>query len=134
MAEVDTLGLEQFTWIDMDKVQEILKVLSETIRAQCPYDTGALSQSIDTYYNGNTAQVVIGNDLVDYARITNETWEKRHNPNEGWVQRAIESCVPVIQAILSGDATQDEIDKYVGIQKGAYRLRQQMKATSLESE
>lgn len=118
----------------MDKVQEILKVLSETIRAQCPYDTGALSQSIDTYYSGNTAQVVIGNDLVDYARITNESWNKGKNPNEGWVQRAIESCVPIIQAILSGDTSQDEIDKYVGIQKGAYRLRQQMKATSLESE
>ena len=60
MVEVVTLGLEQFTWNDMDKVQEMLRVLAETIRAQCPYDTGALSQSIDTYYNGTTAQVVIG--------------------------------------------------------------------------
>lgn len=109
----------------INKVQETLRVLSETIRAYCPYDTGALSQSIDTYYNGTIAQVIIGNDLVDYARYTNEKWQEGTNPNEGWVQRAIDSCVPIIQAIFNGSATQEEIDNYVKIAKSAYKLKQQ---------
>lgn len=118
----------------MDKVQEILKVLSETIRAYCPYDTGALSQSIDVYYNGTIAQVIIGNDIVDYARYTNEPWQNGTNPNEGWVQRAIDSCVPMIQAIFNGSATQEEIDKYVGITKSAYRLRQQQRIQEIQAK
>lgn len=118
----------------MDKVQEILRVLSETIRAHCPYDTGALSQSIETYYNGGIAQVVIGNDIVDYARITNEAWTKGRNPNEGWVQRAIDSCLPLIQAIFKGEASQEEVDKYVNITQSAYRLRQQQRIQEIQAK
>lgn len=108
----------------MNKTQELLRVLSETIRANCPYDTGALSQSIDIYYAGSEARVIIGNDLVDYARITNEEWNKGHNPNEGWVQRAIQSAIPIMQAIFKGEISQSEIDEYVRMQKGIYRTTQ----------
>lgn len=108
----------------MNKIQEVLKVLSETIRANCPYDTGALSQSIDTYYDGSSAKVVIGNDLVDYARITNESWNRGQNPNEGWVERAIQQAIPIIQSIFRGDISQKEIDKYVGLQRQIYRETQ----------
>ena len=108
----------------MNKIQEVLKVLAETIRANCPYDTGALSQSIDTYYDGSSAKVVIGNDLVDYARITNEEWSRGNNPNEGWVQRSIQYAIPVIQAIFRGDMSQEEIDEYVGLQRQIYRETQ----------
>lgn len=107
-----------------NKIQEMLRVLSETIRSYCPYDTGALSQSIETYYSGNEARVIIGNDLVDYARVTNEPWQKGKNPNEGWVQRAINAAVPVVQAIFRGEITQSEIDQYVKLQNNIYRATQ----------
>lgn len=96
----------------MDVVYEALKILKLVLQARAPYDTGNLAiNSIRIVGNA----VYIGGEIADYAIYTNEPWvsEKFHgakNPNEGWVQAAIQEAAPIIQRVLSGKATQTDIN------------------------
>jgi len=103
-------------------MQVIVDILKSTLKAQCPYDTGNLSRSIDSYDKGTGHwQIVIGNDFIDYAIYTNEVWKKGVNPNAGWVQRAIESAKPIIIAYAKGTITSEDVDKYMQEQRNIYQ-------------
>lgn len=117
-----------------EKINNVLNVLKSTLVAMCPYDTGNLSASIDIYDRDTAPKIIIGNDTVDYAIYTNEKWSKGRNPNEGWVQRAIEACRPLIQAIFGGTISQAEIDEYIKKQGNIYHTTQQRRVAEIQQE
>lgn len=58
-------------------------------------------------------EVVIGGEPAPYAVYTNEPWiaEKWHgavNPNQGWIQMAIEEAKPALIGILSGTISEQD--------------------------
>lgn len=91
-------------------------VIMSVLRVNCPFDTGNLSKSI----NAENEQLVItiGDDDVQYAPFTNEPWvdEKWHgkqNPNEGWINRALEIALPIVDSLLQGSITEAEAEEIV---------------------
>lgn len=92
----------------MDVIREACNLLKLVLQARAPYDTGNLAiNSIRVVGNA----VYIGGEIADYAIYTNEPWRKGKNPNEGWVERAIEEAKPLIQRALSGRATLEDVER-----------------------
>lgn len=90
----------------MDIVHEALNILKLVLQARAPYDTGNLAlNSIRIVGNA----IYIGGEIADYAIYTNEPWIRGKNPNEGWVEKAIEEAKPMIQRVLSNKATMQDI-------------------------
>lgn len=90
----------------MDLIREACNILKLVLQARAPYDTGNLAlNSIRIVQNS----VVIGGEIADYAIYTNEPWSKGKNPNEGWVQKAIQEAAPLIQSVLSGKAKMSDV-------------------------
>lgn len=105
--------------MDLLKKTEICALILETTcRIYAPKDTGNLSiNAIKSVYEDGMWQVVIGGELAPYAVYTNEAWisEKwkgAQNPNEGWIQNAIEAVRPAIIGIFEGTYTEEEIAEY----------------------
>lgn len=105
--------------MDLLKKTEICALILETAcRIYTPKDTGNLSiNAIKSVYEDGVWQVVIGGELAPYAVYTNEPWISPHwkgatNPNENWIQKAIESVRTVIVGIFQGIYTEQEISKY----------------------
>lgn len=90
----------------MDLIREACNVLKMVLQARAPYDTGNLALNSIRIVNN---AVLIGGEIADYAIYTNEKWTKGKNPNEGWVERAIEEAKPLIQRIVSGRASIEDI-------------------------
>ena len=99
-----------------DRKQFALQYLKDTLKAICPKDTFNLTIAgivvVDDEYVG------IGNENAEYAIYTNESWKDKRwkgktNPNEGWVQRGIESALPYIKQIMSGELTKDDIEQSI---------------------
>lgn len=91
-------------------------VIMSVLRVHCPLKTGRLSKSI----NAENEQLVItiGDDDVQYAPFTNEPWvdERWHgkqNPNEGWIERALDIAVPIVDRLLQGSITEAEAREIV---------------------
>ena len=91
-------------------------VILSVLRVHCPLKTGGLSKSI----NAENEQLVItiGDDDVQYAPFTNEPWvdERWHgkqNPNEGWIERALDIAVPIVDRLLQGSITEAEAREIV---------------------
>lgn len=95
----------------MDPVLEACRVLKQVLQARAPFDTGNLFRNgIRIVEN----KVIIGGELAPYAVYTNEPWtsekwDGKKNPNEGWVQRAIREALPLVQRVLEGKATEDDV-------------------------
>lgn len=107
----------------MDLVYEALKILKLVLQARAPYDTGNLAlNSIRIVQNS----VVIGGEIAEYAIFTNEPWSKGKNPNEGWVQRAIQEAKPLIQMTLNGKCSAADVQRaqqtYADILKDRQRV------------
>lgn len=105
--------------MDLLKKTEICALILETTcRIYAPKDTGNLViNAIKSVYEDGVWQVVIGGELAPYAVYTNEPWVSPHwksatNPNENWIQKAIESVRTVIVGIFQGIYTEEEISKY----------------------
>ena len=105
--------------MDLLKKTEICALILETTcRIYAPKDTGNLSiNAIKSVYEDGMWQVVIGGELAPYAVYTNEAWisEKwkgAQNPNEGWIQNAIEVVRPAIIGIFEGTYAEEEIARY----------------------
>ena len=113
----------------MDPVREACRILKQVLQARAPYKTGNLAlNSIRIVGN----KVVIGGEIAPYAAFTNEPWESERsngkmNPNERWIQRAIEEALPLIQRVLNGQASDADVKaairKYQGIYEERKRLR-----------
>lgn len=100
------------------KSQLCALILETSCRIYAPKDTGNLSiNAIKSVYEDGMWQVVIGGELAPYAVYTNEAWisEKwkgAQNPNEGWIQNAIEVVRPAIIGIFEGTYAEEEIARY----------------------
>ncbi len=112
----------------MDLVYEACKILKAVLQARAPYDTGNLAMN-NIRIDRNRGRVIVGSkESADYAPITNEPWvsEKWHgkkNPNEGWINRAIEEALPIIQRVLSGRATDKEVEDALNYYSGVREER-----------
>lgn len=91
--------------------------LQKVLILRAPKDTGNLAfnsirlVAVDSY----NWQIVIGGEIAEYAIYTNEPWISERwggkvNPNEGWVNRAIEDSVGILQSILDGKISQKEVE------------------------
>lgn len=101
-------------------IEQKTRLAAEIIEASCriyaPKDTGNLSMNaIRCVYENGIWQVVIGGEIAPYAVFTNEPWINRKgtNPNENWIQDAIESIQEIIVDIFSGRYTEQEIQDFI---------------------
>jgi hypothetical protein len=108
-----------------EKLEQASKYLQQVLKVFAPKDTGNLSLNAIrvVQVEPNKWQIIIGGEIAPYAVFTNAEWVAprwggSRNPNEGWVNRAIESAKPVLISILSGAITLTEIDSAILEQKG----------------
>ena len=98
------------------KTQLAAHIVETACRIYAPKDTGNLSlNAIRSVYEDGMWQVVIGGEVAPYAIYTNEEWINRggkQNPNEHWIEKAIESVKSVIVNIFSGTYTIEQIQAY----------------------
>jgi hypothetical protein len=88
-------------------------LLHTALVANAPKDTWNLAlNSIRIAQDKGQWHVLIGGEIAPYAEFTNEPWQRGKNPNEGWIERTIDECLPMIKQIMSGAITQEEIDEY----------------------
>ena len=95
---------------------KILRAVYEAcdyIKSVSPFDTGYLRENIKPeQVSENEYQIRIGGELVPYAVYTTETWVaprwKGHkNPNEHWINLAVDEVVRRIAAVLGGEISVD---------------------------
>lgn len=103
------------------------QIVYSMLRAQCPIDTGNLSQH-GIWPNDDGSEIYIGGERAPYAVYTNEPWvsEKWHghkNPNEGWIDKVLTDALPIIKAALSGDITEDEYNEIISNNNSDYQAR-----------
>lgn len=88
--------------------------LHSALVANCPKDTWNLAlNGIRIVQDAGKFYVVVGGESAPYAHFTNEKWEKGTNPNEGWVERTIEMCLPYIKQIMSGTISTEEVNQII---------------------
>jgi len=99
------------------------------LKANCPIDTGNLSQH-GIWMSDDGSKIWIGGELAPYAIYTNEPWSefdfplKGHkNPNENWIDNAIEKSVQTIKTVLSGELTDEEINALIAENQKTYQNR-----------
>lgn len=83
----------------------------ELYRAKSPYKTGNLRLNAIRFemVGYNTCKIYIDDVIAPYVYYTNEKWVSprwngRQNPNEGWVERAIEETLEQISREYKGRA------------------------------
>jgi len=89
-------------------------ILYIVVKSFCPVRTGNLvSNGITMKSDGS--EIYVGGDLAPYAIYTNENWDifapplQGHtNPNERWIDKAIQEAVPLIKSALSGGISEEE--------------------------
>ena len=101
-----------------DKLEQASRYLQSILKVFSPKDTGNLSLNAIriVQVKPNEWQIIIGGEIAPYAVFTNaewkaERWAGKRNPNENWVQRAIDTARPNLALILSGTITPSEFDK-----------------------
>lgn len=108
-----------------DKLEQASRYLQQVLKIFAPKDTGNLSLNAIRVVQvaPNKWQIVIGGEIAPYAVYTNNKWiasrwAGKTNPNEGWVNKAIESAKPYLIQILSGAVDITEIEKAILEQQG----------------
>jgi hypothetical protein len=108
-----------------EKLEQASKYLQQVLKVFAPKDTGNLSLNAIRIVQvaPSKYQIIIGGEIAPYAVYTNSEWVAQRwagkvNPNQGWVNRAIDNAKPVLMSILSGAITLDEIDSAILEQKG----------------
>ena len=108
-----------------EKLEQASKYLQQVLKVFAPKDTGNLSLNAIRIVQvaPSKYQIIIGGEIAPYAVYTNaewvsQRWSGKVNPNQGWVNRAIDNAKPVLMSILSGAITLDEIDSAILEQKG----------------
>lgn len=97
------------------KLETASQIIETACRIYAPKDTGNLSiNAIRTVYENGTWQVVIGGEVAPYAIYTNEEWINRgtENPNEHWIEKAVESVRGVLINIFTDSYTPEELNLY----------------------
>jgi hypothetical protein len=108
-----------------EKLEQASKYLQQVLKVFAPKDTGNLSLNAIRIVQvaPSKYQIIIGGEIAPYAVFTNadwvaQRWAGKVNPNQGWVNRAIDNAKPVLMSILSGAITLTEIDSAILEQKG----------------
>lgn len=124
-----------------DRLYLTADFLCSALKAICPYDTGNLCNSIRVYETEQGVFVGIGDETTPYkskdttvnnvAIITNEPWKRGNNPNEGWIERGINSAMETMRQILGGELTDEEVRELVTENEQRLFERQQDKAAEL---
>lgn len=82
------------------------------LRVYCPVRTGNLAATITP--DNNSLVITIGNENIQYAPYTNEAYKDgRVNKNEGWIDRAIEASLPIVERFLAGAVSEEEVTELV---------------------
>ncbi len=87
------------------------------IKSVAPVDTGTLRDSIKVEKTGkNEYQIKICSPLIDYVVYTNEKWvaprwKGRENPNEKWIDKAVDFVVSLIASLLDGEISYDHQER-----------------------
>ncbi|MBQ7912973.1 MAG: hypothetical protein IJ308_04405 [Clostridia bacterium] len=120
----------------MDIVYEACKILKLVLQARAPYETGNLAMN-SIRIAGN--RVIIGGEIAPYAPITNEPWTAAkwngaRNPNQGWVQAAIKEAAPIIQRVLSGRATDEDVQRATNRYNGILAERKKERLVKLKEK
>lgn len=104
----------------------VMQYLQVVLQANAPKDTWNLSMNgIRIVQENGKFYIAIGGEPAPYAPITNEKWNGRTNPNEGWIQKSIDLALPYIKRIMSGAITENEIrDAISDVQLDIDRQRQ----------
>jgi hypothetical protein len=98
-------------------LERIAYELQRYLRRKAPYDTGNLHNSIEpVQVSNNEWQVTIGGEPAPYAVYTNEPWisprwKGKQNPNEGWIDRALDDFVISLASRLGGHITFEKAPK-----------------------
>lgn len=101
-------------------------LLHSALVANAPKDTWNLAlNGIRIIEENGKFYVVIGGEPAPYAEATNEAWSKGKNPNEGWIERTIEECLPMVQQVMSGDITVEEVQEIMNERYHKSILKQQ---------
>lgn len=124
-----------------DPRYEACRILQTILRARAPYDTGNLAGRgiIIENYENCPAVYIGGADVAPYAPYTNEPWvserwKGRKNPNEGWIERAIEEAKPYIQKALSNRMTEEEVMELLGDYNAEYERRRALRIADKEEK
>ena len=105
-----------------DREMAAARMLEAFLKAGAPYDTGNLAlNSIRIVERRGQIAVVIGGEIAPYATYTNEEWiaerwRGKVNPNQGWIEAAIQAALSAIQAVMSGAMTKAEYDNIMAEQ------------------
>jgi len=107
----------------LDRLETAVDYLVIWLKVRAPKKSGNLAlNAIKKTWNpmANTWDIVIGGELAPYAVYTNEIWIARPgvNPNQGWIQTACIEAKPILQAMISGIMTQQDIDRIMVDQGG----------------
>ena len=114
-------------------IERACKILYNVIKARAPIDTGNLVTH-GIQMASDFSSVYIGNEAVDYAWFTNESWERGTNPNEGWIERAIEEALPLIKSACSGVMTDEDYNKVIESYEKVLATRLEARANEILKE
>lgn len=123
-----------------DRITGALRILEAYLKAGAPYDTGNLAlNSIRIVQRSGDWCVVVGGEIADYAVYTNEAWTAdrwngKQNPNEGWIDREIQSALPQVRSQLTGTMTQAEYEQIIATQQQRVKTTQQQRLQDLGIE
>jgi hypothetical protein len=122
-----------------DRLHFAAQYLQNTLKLFAPKDTGNLSTNAIriVYVSPTEWNIVIGGEIAPYAVYTNEAWFAEHwggkkNPNEGWIQHAIKVATPMIQSIMGGAVSEEDIKNTM--QQQYFNFRYQLKNLWLNKE
>ena len=94
--------------LDLDRIAADLQYY---LRRNSPYDTGNMAEQIRVQRVSDTEiQVLIGGAPAPYAVYTNEPWispywRGKPNPNEGWIDKALDGFTIWLANKLNGEVT-----------------------------
>lgn len=118
----------------MGMKQTVCDLLVAILRVHCPYDTGMLSKSIEQ--TSDFSAVLIGGENAPYAIYTNESWslfnpplQGKTNPNEGWIDMALQEAIPHIRSALEGRASEKDLLDLIEVYNEQYSSVQQLYAS-----
>lgn len=118
----------------MEIIERACRILYSVLKARAPIDTGNLVTH-GIQMTSDFSAVLIGNEVVDYAYFTNEPWERGTNPNQGWIEQAIEEALPLIKNACRGIMSESEYEEILNNYKDILntRLSERAKVFTRES-
>jgi hypothetical protein len=114
--------------------------LCNFLKLVAPKASTDLSQNIRVLDNKKGSHVIgIGGEPTPYAVYTNEKWvsEKwngKQNPNEGWIQAGIQTAMPMIQEIMSGAISEEDLKLTLDTQKDVWQQQHDDIVSKLEKK